>query len=76
MRDQYYTRRKEDDARRKVEDEKRKQEQAERTVKEQAIKQKIGSEAREKLNRGEKVNWEEFALMLGDNEGDEKEGQA
>jgi len=76
MRDQYYTRRKEDDAKRKVEDEKRKQEQAERTVKEQAIKQKIGSEAREKLNRGEKVNWEEFALMLGDNEGDEKEGQA
>ncbi len=76
MRDQYQSRRKEDEVRRKVEEEQRKQEQAERAVKEQAIKEKIGSQAREKLNRGEKVNWDEFALMLGDGEDDEAETQA
>lgn len=66
LRDQYNLRRGEDEVRRRTEEEKRKVEQAERAVKEQAIKEKIGSEAREKLNRGEKVNWEEFALMIGD----------
>jgi uncharacterized coiled-coil DUF342 family protein len=76
MRDQYQSRRKEDDARRKQDEEKRKQEQAERAVKEAAIKEKIGSEAREKLNRGEKVNWEDLALMVGDDEDDEAETQA
>ncbi len=76
MREQYVTRRKEDDVRRKVEDEKRKQEQAERAVKEAALKEKIGSEAREKLNRGEKVSWDEYALMLSDNSEDEAETQA
>ncbi len=76
IREQYQTRRREDESRRKVEDEKRKQEQAERTVKEQAMKQKIGSEAKEKLSRGEKVSWDEFAMMLGDGEVDDTEGQA
>jgi uncharacterized coiled-coil DUF342 family protein len=76
MRDQYQSRRREDDTRRKQDEEKRKQEQAERAVKEKAIKEKIGGEAREKLNRGEKVNWEEFAMMLGDDKDDEAESQA
>ncbi len=76
MREQYQSRRKEDEAKRKEEEEKRKQEQAERAVKEKAIKEKIGGEAREKLNRGEKVSWDEFALMLGDDEEDEAETQA
>jgi len=76
LREEYQTRRKEDDARRKDEDEKRKQEQEEKAVKEQTIKDKIGSQAREKLNRGEKVNWDEFALMLGNDEEDEAETQA
>jgi uncharacterized coiled-coil DUF342 family protein len=76
LRDQYQTRRKEDQARHKEEEEKRKQEQAERTLKEQAIKEKIGSEAREKLNRGEEVSWDEFQMMLGDDEDDEAETQA
>ncbi|MGD6852918.1 MAG: coiled-coil protein [Candidatus Bathyarchaeia archaeon] len=82
IREQYQTRRREDEARRKdfdekrkQQEEKRKQEQAERAVKEAAIKEKIGTEAREKLNRGEKVSWEEFAMMLGD-EDDEAETQA
>jgi len=68
LRDQYHIRRKEDQDRRKGDDEKRRLEQAERAVKEQAIKEKIGTEAREKLNRGEKVSWDEFAMMLGDDE--------
>ena len=55
---------------------KRKQEQEEKAVKEQSIKEKIGSEAREKLNRGEKVNWDEFALMIGNEENDKAETQA
>lgn len=75
-REQYHARRKEDEARRKAEEERRKQEQAERAVKEAAMKEKIGSEAREKLNRGEKVSWDEFAMMLGNGEDDEAESQA
>jgi len=66
MREQYQSRRKEDEVRRKEEEAKRKQEQEERAIKEKAIKEKIGGEAREKLNRGEKVSWDEFAMMLGD----------
>jgi uncharacterized coiled-coil DUF342 family protein len=83
MHEQYQSRRREDEARRKdfdekrkQQDEKRKQEQTERAVKEAAIKEKIGTEAREKLNRGEKVSWDEFAMMLGDDKDDEAETQA
>ncbi|MCW3999304.1 MAG: hypothetical protein NWE93_03600 [Candidatus Bathyarchaeota archaeon] len=76
MREQYQARRREDDVRRKEDEVKRKAEQAERAVKEQAMKEKIGTEAREKLNRGEKVNWDEYALMLGDEDEDEAETQA
>jgi uncharacterized coiled-coil DUF342 family protein len=74
-REQYQTRRKDEDVKRAQEDAKRKEEQAARAVKEQAIKEKIGTEAREKLNRGEKVSWDEFAMMLGD-EKDDAETQA
>jgi uncharacterized coiled-coil DUF342 family protein len=63
--------RKEEEGKWKEEQVKRKEEQAQRAVKEKEIKEKIGSEAKEKLQRGEKVNWEEFQLMLGD---DEEEG--
>jgi uncharacterized coiled-coil DUF342 family protein len=62
--------------RRKEEASKRKEEQAQRAVKEKEIKEKIGSEARDKLQRGEKVNWEEFQFMLGDDEEDDSETQA
>jgi uncharacterized coiled-coil DUF342 family protein len=76
LRDQYQTRRREDETKRKEDETRRKQEQAERAVKEKAMKEKIGTEAKEKLNRGEKVSWDEFALMLGDDEEDEAETQA
>jgi len=67
--------RKEEEAKWKEEQAKRKEEQAQRAVKEKEIKEKIGSEAKEKLQRGEKVNWEEFQLMLGDNEEEGSETQ-
>ena len=70
------TRRNEEMGRRKEEMAKRKEEQAQRAVKEKEIKEKIGSEARDKLQRGEKVNWEEFQLMLGDDEENDSETQA
>lgn len=35
-------------------------------AKEQEIKEKIGSEVREKLQRGEKLDWREFQLLAGD----------
>jgi uncharacterized coiled-coil DUF342 family protein len=76
MREQYQNRRRDDEVRRKDQEERRKQEQAERALKEKEIKEKIGGEAREKLSRGEKVNWEDFAMLAGDDEDDEAETQA
>jgi len=73
IKEHYQTRRVEAEAKRKAEEERIKQELTDRAVKEQAIKEKIGSEAREKLNRGEKVSWDEFQLMLGDDKEDESE---
>jgi uncharacterized coiled-coil DUF342 family protein len=67
--------RKEEEAKWKEEQTKRKEEQAERAVKEKEIKEKIGSEARDKLQRGEKVNWDEFQLMIGNQEEDDSETQ-
>jgi uncharacterized coiled-coil DUF342 family protein len=71
---EYESRRKDQDVRRKEEDAKRQQEQAERAAKEKVLKDKIGGEAREKLARGEKVSWDEIALMYGG--GDDKEDEA
>ncbi len=70
------SKRKEEDAKRQAEQAKWREEQAQRAVKEKEIKEKIGAEAKEKLNRGEKVNWEEFQLMLGNGEDDNSETQA
>jgi uncharacterized coiled-coil DUF342 family protein len=36
--------------------------------KEQGLKEKLGSQARDKLQRGEKLNWQEFQLLAGDDE--------
>ncbi len=43
--------------------------------KQQAMKEKIGTEARDKLQKGEKVSWDEFQLMMGDTAEDEEETQ-
>lgn len=73
---EYQVRRQQEDSRRKEMDAKRKEEQAQRAIKEHEIKEKIGSEAREKLQRGEKVSWDEYQLMLGDDEEADSETQA
>jgi uncharacterized coiled-coil DUF342 family protein len=56
---QYEQRQKQYDAA-KVENDKQKK------AKEQEIRDKIGSEVREKLQRGEKLDWREFQLLAGD----------
>jgi uncharacterized coiled-coil DUF342 family protein len=56
---QYEERQKQFDAA-KVENEKQKK------AKEQEIKEKIGSQVREKLQRGEKLDWREFQLLAND----------
>jgi uncharacterized coiled-coil DUF342 family protein len=76
LREQTQSRRAEEEAKRSEEQSKRKEEQAQREVKQKEIKEKIGAETKEKLQRGEKVNWEEFQLMLGDEEEDDSETQA
>jgi uncharacterized coiled-coil DUF342 family protein len=57
-----------DQTKRRDEEVNRKKEQAERAGKEQVIKEKLGSEAKEKLQRGEKISWDEFQLLLTDDE--------
>ncbi|MFB3889617.1 MAG: hypothetical protein ACE14S_09010, partial [Candidatus Bathyarchaeia archaeon] len=37
-----------------------------RKTKEQEIKERLGSQARDKLERGEKLDWREFQLLSGD----------
>ena len=43
--------------------------------KEQAIKEKLGAEARDKLKKGEKLSWDEFQLMMGDESEEDSEAQ-
>jgi uncharacterized coiled-coil DUF342 family protein len=70
---QYDERRKQYEDRKKEYEEKRKQfesskaeNERQKKAKEQEIKEKVGSEAKEKLERGEKVDWREFQLLAGD----------
>ena len=46
----------------------RRQDDAARKTVEQALKEKLGSEVREKLQRGEKLSWGEFQLLAEDDE--------
>jgi uncharacterized coiled-coil DUF342 family protein len=41
--------------------------------KQQAIKEKLGAEAKEKLKKGEKLSWNEFQLALGDDPEEDSE---
>ena len=75
IKEQNQARRKDEEERRQIEDAKRKEEQTEKAAKEQALKEKIGLEAREKLNRGEEVSWDEFQMMLGDEKEDDSQTQ-
>jgi uncharacterized coiled-coil DUF342 family protein len=43
--------------------------------KEQAIKEKLGAEARDKLQKGQKLSWNEFQLVMGDESKEDSETQ-
>jgi uncharacterized coiled-coil DUF342 family protein len=43
--------------------------------KQQAIKEKLEAEAKEKLQRGEKISWNEFQLAIGESDENDSEGQ-
>ena len=49
--------------------------QSAKKEKEKAIKEKLGAEAREKLQKGEKLSWDEFQLMMGDESKEGSEAQ-
>jgi uncharacterized coiled-coil DUF342 family protein len=44
----------------------REENQKQKKNKEQDLKEKLGSQARDKLERGEKLNWQEFQLLASD----------
>ena len=43
--------------------------------KEKSIKEKLGAEARDKLQKGEKLSWNEFQLVMGDESKEDSEAQ-
>ena len=48
---------------RKLQDATREEDEKRKKNAEQALKEKLGSQARDKLQRGEKLNWDEFKLL-------------
>ena len=56
------------EAQRKTEDTQRQQDAETRKLVEKELKEKLGSQAREKLQRGEKLSWDEFQLLADENE--------
>jgi uncharacterized coiled-coil DUF342 family protein len=50
-----------------------KERQQELKEKEQAIKEKLEAEAKEKMQKGEKLSWDEFKLLMGDDKEDDYE---
>jgi uncharacterized coiled-coil DUF342 family protein len=56
------------ESRRQLKASQRQQDDASRKTAEQALKVKLEAEAREKLQRGEKLSWNEFQLLAEDNE--------
>jgi uncharacterized coiled-coil DUF342 family protein len=52
--------------RKKLQDAVREEDERKRKTAEQALKEKLGSQARDKLQRGEKLSWDEFQLLAED----------
>ena len=57
--------------RKKLQDSAREEDQKRKKNAEDALKEKLGSQARDKLQRGEKLSWDEFTL-LADNESEDE----
>jgi uncharacterized coiled-coil DUF342 family protein len=53
---------------RQAEEARRQQDEATRKTAEKELKEKLGSQAREKLQRGEKLSWDEFQLLADEDE--------
>jgi phosphoserine phosphatase len=77
LRDEYKARKAEYENRKAVESQEAKKNQLVIKEKEAAIKEKLEAQARHKLQKGEKLSWNEFQLVMGDDESedDEKETQ-
>ena len=60
---------------REVSEEENKQKQQALAEKQQAMKEKLGAEAKNKLQKGEKLSWDEFQLMMGDESEEDSETQ-
>ena len=56
------------ESQRRLNETQRHQDEAARKTAEQALKEKLESEARQKLQRGEKLSWNEFQLLAEDDE--------
>ena len=54
------------DQRKKLQDALREEDERKKKTAEQALKEKLGSQARDKLQRGEKLSWNEFQLLAKD----------
>jgi uncharacterized coiled-coil DUF342 family protein len=55
---------------RALQEARRKEDESKKKVAEQALKENLGSQARNKLARGEKLSWHEFQLLAEENEQD------
>jgi uncharacterized coiled-coil DUF342 family protein len=51
------------------------EERTRRMVDEKTLKEKLGAQAKDKLQRGEKLSWNEFQLLAGDDDSEESEAQ-
>jgi uncharacterized coiled-coil DUF342 family protein len=62
--------REKEDADRLKENEQLKQEENQKIADAQQLKEKLGAQAKDKLERGEKVSWDEFQLLADQDEAD------
>jgi uncharacterized coiled-coil DUF342 family protein len=73
LRDEYKARKAEYESRRAAEVQAAKINQQVVKDKEAAIKEKLEAQARDKLQKGEKLSWNEFQLVMGDDDSDDDE---
>ena len=73
LRDEYKARKAEYENRRAAESQEAKKSQLVIKEKEAAIKEKLEAQARDKLQKGEKLSWNEFQLVMGDDESEDDE---
>ena len=75
IREQNRSIREKDRSERAKEKEKTEEERKQKMLSEKDLKEKLGSEAKDKLQRGEKLSWNEFQLVMDDDAEDDSETQ-